>query len=86
MVFPQPIEFQVTFHWDGTKWSNVPNPEQGVLYGVSASSSTDVWAVGGGFVTPGTYTIHFIAPKRHVINRRQRGNGFRWTPRSALFL
>jgi hypothetical protein len=62
VVLPKPNELQVTFHWDGSKWSNVPNPDKGVLYGVSASSSSDVWAVGAGFVTPGTYTIHYRVP------------------------
>lgn len=52
----------VTFHWDGRRWSNVPNPNQGVLYGVSASSTSDVWAVGVGFVTLGTHTIHYTVP------------------------
>jgi hypothetical protein len=40
----------LTLHWDGISWERPwsPNPawDQG-LYGVSASSSTDVWAVGG---------------------------------------
>jgi hypothetical protein len=62
IVFPKPNEFQVTFHWDGIEWSDVTNPEQGVLNGVSASSSTDVWAVGYGFDALGTYTIHNVAP------------------------
>jgi hypothetical protein len=62
IVFPKQNESQVTFHWDGIKWSNVPNPDKGVLYGVSASSSSDAWAVGAGFVTPGTYTIHYRVP------------------------
>ena len=39
-----------SFHWDGTVWTQVPvpSPEGGydILYGVSASSSSDVWAVG----------------------------------------
>src|SRR5439155_15840401 len=39
----------LTLHYDGTSWSVVPSPDAGLgdlLYGVSASSSTDVWAVG----------------------------------------
>ena len=42
-----------TAHWDGTKWSVVKSPNKLIrrsigdqLYGVSASSSADVWAVG----------------------------------------
>jgi hypothetical protein len=37
-------------HWNGTLWlkTDVPNPGNGInqLYGVGASSPTDVWAVG----------------------------------------
>ena len=37
-------------HWGGTSWSRVPSPCTGAvtcfLFGVSADSSTDVWAVG----------------------------------------
>jgi len=39
-------------HWDGTAWSQVPspNPRPGIathtLYGVSADSATDAWAIG----------------------------------------
>jgi hypothetical protein len=37
-------------HYDGTAWSKVPSPNQGLnlnyLLGVSANSSSDIWAVG----------------------------------------
>ena len=37
-------------HYDGTNWSVIPSPSPGgrqnILYGVSALSDTDVWAVG----------------------------------------
>jgi uncharacterized membrane protein len=37
-------------HWDGTAWSTVPSPNKNngynELYGVSAASSSDIWAVG----------------------------------------
>ena len=37
-------------HWDGVKWSVVPSPNSGAgenaLLGASATSSTDIWAVG----------------------------------------
>lgn len=54
-------------HWNGRRWSLVPtptipvveNPNEGVLYGVSASSTSDAWAVGFGFVTPGTHTLRY---------------------------
>ena len=33
-------------HWNGTKWSIVPSPSPGILFGVTAVSSSDAWAVG----------------------------------------
>ena len=40
----------MTLHWDGSAWSVVPspntNPTYNYLYGVSGTSSDDVWAVG----------------------------------------
>lgn len=40
----------ITEHWDGTAWTVVPSPNPnssgGELFGVTALSSTDVWAVG----------------------------------------
>src|SRR5581483_5229890 len=36
-------------HWDGTAWRVVPSPNAGLndfLYGVTAASASDVWAVG----------------------------------------
>ncbi|HEX9989870.1 MAG TPA: S-layer homology domain-containing protein [Chloroflexia bacterium] len=47
-------EQTLTLHWDGSSWTHVPSPNQtggtsvaeNFLTGVSASSSTDVWAVG----------------------------------------
>src|SRR5207249_1939316 len=44
------VAHTLTLHWDGTSWSVVPSPDAtnfgDLLWGVSASSSTDVWAVG----------------------------------------
>ncbi len=42
------VEQSLTEHWNGTSWSVVATPStgEGNLVGVSASSSTDVWAVG----------------------------------------
>jgi Phosphoesterase family len=38
-------------HWDGSSWQMIPSPNPGgqgdILYGVSAVSDSDVWAVGG---------------------------------------
>ena len=40
----------LVLHWDGTSWSQVQSPSRGaqtsVLWGVSADSPTDAWAVG----------------------------------------
>lgn len=39
----------LTYHWDGTQWNNIPNPDQtGPLLSVSAIASNDVWAIGYG--------------------------------------
>lgn len=56
-----------TVHWDGKAWSDVFNPNQGVLSGVTASSSSDAWGVGSGFNSrtgypTGTYTLHYTVP------------------------
>jgi len=39
----------------------VPNPDQGVLYALPRRVLT-VWAVGAGFIAPGTYAIHYPVP------------------------
>ena len=38
----------LTLHWNGTAWTQVPNPSTGEsgLYGVAAISADDAWAVG----------------------------------------
>ncbi|HEV2458963.1 MAG TPA: hypothetical protein VGS80_11405 [Ktedonobacterales bacterium] len=33
-------------HWDGSKWSVVPNTPEGELYAIAAVSPNDIWAVG----------------------------------------
>jgi hypothetical protein len=42
----------MTLHWNGHEWSRVPSPNFGqsgsTLWGISAVSSKDVWAVGSG--------------------------------------
>jgi len=42
----------LTYHWDGTSWSHIPNPSEDItqvnLYTVTAIASDDVWAAGGG--------------------------------------
>src|SRR5437870_2338888 len=40
----------ITLHWDGNNWTQLPSPSPdnyyNFLYGVSAFSPTDIWAVG----------------------------------------
>jgi hypothetical protein len=33
-------------HWNAVKWSVIPHTPDGILYGVSAAHSGDVWAIG----------------------------------------
>src|SRR5262249_26248744 len=40
----------LTLHWNGTSWSVVPSPNVGSLYGVSLTSSNDVWALNQGII------------------------------------
>jgi len=36
----------LTMHWNGTTWTVVPNPSRWTLYGVTAISANNVWAIG----------------------------------------
>jgi hypothetical protein len=36
----------LTMHWDGTRWTVIPNPSRWTLYGVTAIAANNVWAVG----------------------------------------
>jgi hypothetical protein len=57
----------LTEHWDGTRWSRVASPNRNngynELYGVSAISSSDVWAVGyynvSSYVSEKTLILHW---------------------------
>ena len=56
-----------TVHWDGNAWSEITNPNSGILLGVTTSSTSDAWAVGDGFnarsgYPTGTYTLHYTLP------------------------
>jgi len=56
-----------TVHWDGNVWSEINNPNTGILLGVTASSTSEAWAVGDGFnlrsgYPTGTYTLHYTVP------------------------
>ncbi len=62
----------VTFHWNGSAWSLVATPALGAnasLAAVSASSSTDAWAVG--FTLPGGY--------RNRLALYEHWNGSAWS-------
>jgi hypothetical protein len=37
-------------HWDGARWSVIPNTPAGILFSVSAVNSADIWAVGTSLV------------------------------------
>jgi hypothetical protein len=59
-------------HWNGTQWSIIPTPPAGsvpLLYGVSAISANDVWAVGwtGGKSGPVTLTMHWNGSTWSVV-------------------
>jgi hypothetical protein len=62
----------LTEHWDGTRWSRIPSPNrnQGYneLYGVSAVSSSDVWAVG-------YYNVSSYVSEKTLI---EHWDGARW--------
>lgn len=55
----------LTIHWDGTQWSFVSSPNSNLnnnyLYGVAATSSDDVWAVGYSYNTLGTNPSQALA-------------------------
>ena len=55
----------LVMHWDGRRWSQVPAPGGAALYGVSATSGHDVWAVGGTIYSGGGVIAHW--------------DGVRWT-------
>jgi hypothetical protein len=48
-------------HWNGSRWSVVPAPKAalGVLESVSATSASDVWAVGAGQQNGAMVALHF---------------------------
>lgn len=51
-------------HWDGTRWKFVPNPVPGYMFGVTAISANDVWAVGDG---PNVFTEHWNGTQWSVV-------------------
>lgn len=70
----------VILHWDGLSWSPVASPTRGKLFGVSAISSTDAWAVGG-----------YSPPQAHMVQTLVlHWDGSKWTqvpsPNPSTFL
>ena len=68
----------ITIHWNGVQWSAVPipNPKPTVqirLYGVTALSPTNVWAVGT--ISNNPYTSEYRYNDSYV----QRWDGVRWS-------
>jgi hypothetical protein len=64
----------LVLHWNGKVWSRVHSPTASgastTLYGISAGSATDVWAVGNACIgcgaprmTAGTFTMHWNGKK-----------------------
>jgi hypothetical protein len=76
------VSHTLTIHWDGTNWSVVPSPDGGtdgsLLYGVSGSSSTDVW-LSGEYVDPigqsHALTEHWDGSSWSVVPGADRGLG-----------
>ena len=68
--YASPVNRTLALHWDGAAWSVVatPNIGQGFLanslYGVSAVSSDDVWAVGIG---QQAMTVHWDGARWRVV-------------------
>jgi Fibronectin type III domain len=63
-------------HWDGTSWAVVPSVDPGtgdnVLFGVGASSATDIWAVG--------YSSDTLGQRQSLA---EHWNGTSWTITSS---
>ena len=66
----------LTEHWNGTTWSIVPSPSPGpkfqiidILFGVAATSTNDVWAVGEeDKANPTAYVEHWNGSQWSVIS------------------
>jgi hypothetical protein len=57
-----PVTVPLIEHWSGTRWSIVPVPHaaEGALESLSATSASDIWAVGAGQQTgQSTVALHF---------------------------
>ena len=55
--------YTLIVHWNGTAWSRVPstgpNATMGTLFSVSATSSTNAWAVGAASTGPQDLIVHW---------------------------
>ena len=63
----------LAMHWDGSSWAVIPTPDTGAqtnfLYGASAASASDVWAVGyteGGPLAR-TLTLHWNGTQWSIV-------------------
>lgn len=71
----------LTEHWDGSAWSVIPSPNfnrgYNELYGVSAVSSSDVWAVGyhniALYGSEKTMAVHWNGTKWTIVPTRNIG-------------
>ncbi len=77
----------MVLHWNGKKWSRVHSPTVSgastTLYGVSAGSATDAWAVGNECIYPacpdpgittGTFTMHWNGKKWSRVDSPSPGD------------
>ncbi len=68
----------VTYHWDGTSWSHVYSPIEGVsqsgLDDVVATGPNDVWAIGGGQLT-GVMLMHWDGTEWSVVQPPPNSGG-----------
>jgi hypothetical protein len=67
--YEEPLPHPRIVHWDGRSWKSVRNGLYADLYGVTAASDRDVWAVGA---TAGTSVRQLVA----------HWNGRRWVSRT----
>jgi hypothetical protein len=56
-------------HWDGTSWTNVAIPTEGLLWGAWAESAFDAWTVG-----------NYLDEETHAQASSEHWNGAAWIP------
>jgi uncharacterized membrane protein len=63
-------------HWDGTTWSQTQTlASDSFIYGLSATATNDVWAVGS-IALDGTFAEHFDGSKWSIVHTPNAGAGF----------